>query len=451
MLKIKGGLRMERLVVAKFGGSSLADADQFRKVKAIVEGDRDRKYIVPSAPGKRSSNDYKITDLLYLCHAHVEQGIAFEDVFAVISKRYKELVDGLGLNLDIQKYLDEVKTNVENGASADYTASRGEYLNGIILADYLGVEFIDAAQVIQFDESGVYDEEKSEELVRQKLKDVDRAVIPGFYGAKPDGEIKTFSRGGSDVTGSIVAGSLKASLYENWTDVSGFLMADPRIVKDPKPIERLTYRELRELSYMGATVLHEEAIFPVRKVGIPINIKNTNRPQDKGTFIVSDVQCHDSKAVGGTITGLAGKKNFTVIAVEKTLMNSEKGFCRKLLSILEHYDIPFENMPSGIDTVSLVIADSYLKDKLNRVIKEIKKQCEPDSIDVYPNMALIATVGLGMASSKGMASRVFKALTERNINIRMINQGSSEINITTGIETEDFEKAIQAIYQEFTK
>lgn len=437
---------MNRLVVAKFGGSSLADANQFKKVKAIIEEDANRRYIVPSAPGKRSSNDYKITDLLYLCHGHVEQGIPFDDVFSVIEQRYCELVAELNISLNIRSYLDTIKKNVANGATADYTASRGEYLNGLILSSYIGYEFIDADELICFDDYGIYDSECTKRLVKEKLSKFERAVIPGFYGAMSGGDIKTFSRGGSDITGSIIAGAINADLYENWTDVSGFLMADPRIVENPEPIEWITYRELRELSYMGATVLHEEAIFPVRKESIPINIKNTNRPEDRGTFIVSDRETSKSE---GTITGIAGRKDFTVIAIEKNLMNAELGFGRKLLSILESHGVPFENMPSGIDAVSLVIADCYLKNKLSKIIADIKKQCEPDSIEVYPNMALIATVGLGMSHTKGMASKVFDALAEESINIRMINQGASEINITAGVQTEDFERAVRAIYRAF--
>lgn len=438
---------MGRLIVCKFGGSSLADAVQFGKVKRIIKDNEDRKFVIPSAPGKRSNSDYKITDLLYLCHGHVEQGIPFDEVFSVIKTRFLGLVTELNVDLDIASYLDEIKNNIAQGASADYTASRGEYLNGLILAKYLGIEFIDAAEVICFDEFGVYDAKCTETRIRERLIGINRAVIPGFYGSTPNGEIKTFSRGGSDISGAIVAGALNAALYENWTDVSGFLMTDPRIVDNPRPIEWITYRELRELSYMGATVLHEEAIFPVRKAGIPINIRNTNKPEDKGTIIISDV---NNSNHGSTITGIAGRKGFTVIALEKALMNTELGFCRKLLSILEVNGVPFENMPSGIDAVSLVIEDRHLKNKLSKIVKEIETQCEPDSIEVYPNMALIATVGIGMAKSKGMAAKVFDALSEKSINIRMINQGSSEINITVGVETSDFEDAVKAIYNAFT-
>lgn len=439
-------------IVAKFGGSSLADANQFRKVKAIINADKRRKYVVPSAPGKRNRNDYKITDLLYLCHEHIKQGIAFDDVFKIISERYKGIIDDLSSNmpdmksLDITKYLSVVKDNISKGASADYVASRGEYLNGIILAKYLGFEFIDASEVVFFNKRGVLDLEKTKNVLRSRLEKVDNAVIPGFYGLAVNSKIKTFSRGGSDITGSIVARCCKAHLYENWTDVSGFLMADPRIVDNPKPIKKLTYEELRELSYMGASVLHEEAIFPVRQVGIPINIKNTNKPEEEGTLIVDEIS--NSKQVG-TITGIAGKKDFTVIAIQKALMNAELGFGRKILSILESHRVSFEHMPSGIDTLSLVIADSQLDGKLDDIIEQIQEQCKPDSIDVYPDMALIATVGRAMAKTKGVSAKIFVALAEEGVNIRMIDQGSSEINIIVGVENSDFEKALKSIYRAF--
>lgn len=447
---------MENIIVAKFGGSSLADAHQFEKVKNIVDNNPDRKYIVPSAPGKRHGKDYKITDLLYLCHTHVQQGIPFDDVFKIISERFNEIVAELSnrydnmKDLDMNYYLDIIKKDISEGASADYTASRGEYLNGIILSKLLGYTFIDPADIILFDEDGCLHTDDTQEAAHNRLIEIERAVIPGFYGSQCDGEcakhIKTFSRGGSDVTGAIIARAVNASLYENWTDVSGFLMADPRIVTSPRPIKTITYRELRELSYMGATVLHEDSVFPVREAGIPINIKNTNMPQDPGTLIVSDTNSTNSI---GTITGIAGKKDFTVIAIEKNLMNTELGFCRKLLSILETHGVVFESMPAGIDSVSLVIADSQINNKLDDVIHDIKRQCNPDSIEVLPNMALVATVGQGMSQSRGIAAKVFDALAKNDINIRMINQGSSEINIIVGVENNAFEKAIRSIYEVF--
>lgn len=437
---------MNNVVVAKFGGSSLANAEQFRKVKNIVLGDKRRRYIVPSAPGKRCKEDYKITDLFYLCHAHVQHKISFDDVFRIIEERYKEIVNELELSIDIDDHLKEVRKQISQGASADYTASRGEYLNGLILADFLDYDFIDAADVILFDKYGCFDSEATKKAISSKLNSVERAVIPGFYGSMPDGNIKTFSRGGSDISGAIVARDTEAELYENWTDVSGFLMADPRIVDNPKPIERITYNELRELAYMGATVLHEEAIFPAREGGIPINIKNTNAPQDKGTIIIDNVEGEEKLA---TITGIAGRKDFTVIAIEKAFMNAEIGFGRRILSVLEAYGVSFEHMPSGIDTLSIVIDDSQLDHKLDKILEEIKRQCNPDSIHVIPNMALIATVGRGMAKAVGTSQKIFSALAKNDINIRMIDQGSSEINIIIGVETKDFEKAIQAIYKAF--
>lgn len=432
--------------VAKFGGTSLANVEQFIKVKKIVESDPERRFVIPSAPGKRAPDDHKITDLLYLCHAHVQQGVSFNEVFQVISDRYLEIIKGLGLNLDLTPYLREIKEKIAQGASADYAASRGEYLNGLILAALLNYDFVDPAEVIVFQPSGVLDSELTQELVAAALQKRRTAVIPGFYGALPTGEVKTFSRGGSDITGAIIARGVGADLYENWTDVSGFLMADPRIVRNPKPIEKITYRELRELAYMGASVLHEESIFPVRQAGIPIQIKNTNAPQDPGTIIVDDAE---PVTQTGAITGIAGRKDFTVIAIEKNLMHQELGFGRKLLSVLENNQISFEHLPSGIDTISVVIADSELNQKLERIIEEIKRECQPDCIEVHPDMALIATVGRGMAYTPGISGRLFGALGKEKINVRMIDQGSSEINIIVGVETADFERAVRAIYQAF--
>lgn len=433
--------------VTKFGGSSLANAEQFRKVKGIIESDSKRKYVIPSAPGKRNPKDSKITDLLYLCHAHVDAGITLDDVFKHVVERYVEIVKDLELNFDIEKYLEVVKRDLEDGASKDYAASRGEYLNGLILAKYLDYEFVDAKDVIIFTTDGSLNRELTKKALKEKLSNIERAVIPGFYGADENGNIVTFSRGGSDVTGALVAEGVGADLYENWTDVSGFLMADPRIVENPKAIEEITYKELRELSYMGASVLHEDAIFPVREAGIPINIKNTNKPEDKGTFIVNSTENNDNR----TITGIAGKKDFTVISIEKAMMNSELGFCRKVLGVLEMNGVSFENMPSGIDSVCVVISDSELKNKKDRIVEEIKRTCNPDSLVVHPNMALIATVGKAMAKNKGVAAKVFTALAEAGVNIRMIDQGSSEMNILIGTENDDFEKAIKSIYEAFNK
>jgi aspartate kinase len=434
--------------VAKFGGTSLADANQIRKVKSIINADPDRRYIVPSAPGKRNSSDRKITDLLYLCHTHIQQNVPFDEVYQIVADRYLEIVHDLGLALDLEPILDDIKLHIMEGASADFTASRGEYLIGIILAKLLDFQFIDPEDIIYFNKFGRLDTERTRREISQHLSQYERAVVPGFYGRTHDGQIKTFPRGGSDITGAIVARGVHADIYENWTDVSGLLIADPNIISHPKSIDIVTYRELRELAYMGAHVLHDEAIFPVREAGIPVLIKNTNNPDDPGTLIVKDA---DPITHTGTITGIAGRKDFTVIVIEKTLMNVELGFGRRLLSVLEVNGISFEHMPSGIDTISVVIADSQLEGKLDKVTQEIKAECNPNSIEVFPNMALIATVGRGMAYTPGIAAKLFTALGNKKINVRMIDQGSSEINIIVGVETNDFEAAVRAIYEAFVK
>ena len=434
--------------VAKFGGTSLADAEQFRKVESIIKADKERRYVVPSAPGKRTAADKKITDLLYLCHAHAKQDLPFEEVYSIISDRYLEIVRDLGLKLELRPHLADVKKKISEGASADYTASRGEFLNGLITASLLGFEFIDSHEIIFFDTLGRLDARTTQEVTARRLAKVQRAVIPGFYGSSHDGKVKTFTRGGSDITGAIIARGVGADIYENWTDVSGLLMADPNIVKHPKPIDTVTYRELRELAYMGANVIHDEAIFPVREAGIPVRIKNTNKPEDPGTLILQDA---DPITHTGTITGIAGKKGFTVIVIEKALMNKELGYGRRILSTLEANGISFEHMPSGIDTISLVIADRQLDRKLEKVLQEIKGECAPDSVEVFPNMALVATVGRGMAHTPGIAAKLFTALAKEKINVRMIDQGSSEINIIVGVENEDLERAVRAIYGAFVK
>lgn len=436
--------------VSKFGGTSLADASQFRKVQSIITADPARKYVVPSAPGKRTPDDRKITDLLYLCHAHAQQNIPFDDVFALVAGRFNQIIKDLGLKLDLTAPLAEAQKLIAQSATkeggGDYAASRGEYFSGMILANLLGYEFIDAKDFIFFDARGTYDAERTQEVLSKKLAATPKAVVPGFYGQGSDGQVKTFSRGGSDISGAIVARAAKADVYENWTDVSGLLMADPRVVKNPKTIDVITYRELRELAYMGATVLHDEAIFPVRKAGIPVNIRNTNRPDDNGTFIVSETQPIEHQ---GAISGIAGRKDFTVIAVEKALMNSELGFGRRLLSALEASGVSFEHAPSGIDTMSVVVADTQLKGKIDKIKSDIQVGCNPDSIEVNPGMALIATVGRGMARTPGMASKLFNALAKAQVNVRLIDQGSSELNIIVGVENNDFEKAVRAIYDEF--
>ena len=437
---------MKDVIVAKFGGSSLADSEHFIKVKNIIDSNGDRKFIIPSAPGKRHSKDHKITDLLYMCQQLASHGLNFDEIFSIIQRRYEDICSELNLDMNIDIILNDIRKEIQNGASKDYAASRGEYLNAIILSNYLDIDFIDAVEIIVFNYKGELDMKATEANIGLKLNNIQRAVIPGFYGAMPDSTIKTFSRGGSDISGAIIAKGLNAKLYENWTDVSGFLMADPRIVENPKPIEKITYKELRELSYMGAPVLHEEAIFPVRKAGIPINIKNTNCPEEPGTMIINDM---DPVAHCGTITGIAGKKDFTVISIEKTLMGAEKGFFRKLMSVLETNNVAIEHMPSSIDSISLIIANSELNSKLDKIIEEIRIYCNPDSIICYPNMALIAVVGRGMINTKGISAKIFTSLANGGVNIRMITQGSSELNIIVGIENADFEKAISAIYEAF--
>ena len=432
--------------VVKFGGSSLASAEQFKKVGDIIRADETRRFVVPSAPGKRNSNDTKVTDLLYKCYRAAEKGHTdFDKVLTEIKARYQEIIDGLGLGLSLEEDFNIIEEKFKNHAGEEYAASRGEYLNGKIMADYLGYEFVDSAKIIRFDGEGQFDMEMTNRLTREYLKDKENAVIPGFYGAMEDGTVKTFSRGGSDITGSIVAGALDADLYENWTDVSGFLVTDPRIIENPKSIDTITYRELRELSYMGATVLHEDAIFPVRKAGIPINIRNTNRPEDAGTMIVEDT----CKKPAYTITGIAGKKGFCSLFIEKSMMNSEIGFGRKVLQVLEKEGISFEHLPSGIDTMTLFIHQDEFAEKEQQVISGIHRAVNPDFMELESDLALIAVVGRGMRSNRGTAARIIAALAHANVNVKMIDQGSSELNVIIGVRNEDFEVAVKAIYDIF--
>lgn len=432
--------------VVKFGGSSLASAKQFKKVGDIIHADERRRYVIPSAPGKRFDKDTKVTDMLYGCYELAQKGEDFSEVLARIKERYQEIIDGLELSLSLEEEFAVIEESFRNQVGVDYAASRGEYLNGLIMADYLGYDFIDPAKdAIYFDENGSFDAKRTDEALAKRLSATERAVIPGFYGSLPDGTIKTFSRGGSDITGSIVAKAIKADLYENWTDVSGFLITDPRIIPNPKAIETITYRELRELAYMGATVLHEDAIFPVRQEGIPINIKNTNRPGDRGTLIVANT-CHSPKF---TITGIAGKKGFASINIEKDMMNSEVGFGRKVLQVFEDNGISFEHMPSGIDTMTIYVHQTEFEEKEQQVLAGIHRAVHPDSIDLESDLALIAVVGRGMRSTRGTAGRIFSALAHANVNVKMIDQGSSELNIIIGVRNDDFETAIKAIYDIF--
>ncbi|MBQ1681404.1 MAG: aspartate kinase [Agathobacter sp.] len=431
--------------VVKFGGSSLASAEQFAKVGDIIRADESRKYVVPSAPGKRHGKDTKVTDMLYACYAKAEAGEDFRVDLMKIKERYDSIINGLGVKTVLDEEFKTISQNFKDKIGVDYAASRGEYLNGIIMADYLGYEFIDAAEVIRFDEEGNFDAETTDKILSKRLAKTERAVVPGFYGAYEDGRVKTFSRGGSDITGSIVAKACHASMYENWTDVSGCLVTDPRIIENPKPIKVITYRELRELSYMGASVLHEDAVFPVRKAGIPINIRNTNDPDADGTLIVdSTVQKPEY-----TITGIAGKKGFVAVSIDKDMMNAEVGFCRKALEAFEENGISIEHMPSGIDTMTVFVHQAEFEGKEQQVISAIRRNTHPDVIELESDLALIAVVGRGMRSTRGTAGRIFSALAHSNINVRMIDQGSSELNIIIGVSNSDFEAAIKSIYDIF--
>lgn len=434
--------------VLKFGGSSLADANQFKRVAAIIKAEKDRRYVVASAPGKRFSDDEKVTDMLYACYNIAASKGNIDEAFAKIEDRYNEIIKDLGLNFSLDNEFEKIKMSIAYGlAGRDYIASRGEYLNAMVLANYLGYDFIDAEGVIFFQENGSFDADLTNDIMTRVLANHERAVIPGFYGVMPNGTIKTFSRGGSDITGSIVARAVKAEIYENWTDVSGMLMADPRLIKDPKPIELITYKELRELSYMGATVLHEDAIFPVREAGIPINIRNTNIPEASGTMIVSDIDNDTSK---GVITGIAGKKGFSTITIEKGQMNKTH-FISEISHCMRHRNINIEHMPTGIDTISVITSTESLKGKEGDILASFDRHISPDSVTVVDGTALIAVVGRKMVKAKGIAARTFKAVSDAGVNIRMIDQGSSELNIIIAVNEDDYVKALTAIYNEFDK
>ena len=436
---------METITV-KFGGSSLADARQFRKVADIIHADARRRFVVASAPGKRSSGDTKVTDLLYRCYDAASRGGDWHSVLDQIRQRFADIIQDLGIDFPLDKELDAIAAHLSTEPRPDYMASRGEYLNSRILAAYLGFEFIDAATLIRFAPDGTFDDDTTNTLASEALKGVERAVIPGFYGATADGVVYTFSRGGSDVTGSLVARAVKADVYENWTDVSGMLFTDPHIVPDPRPIEYITYRELRELAYMGASVLHEDAVFPVRKANIPINIRNTNRPEDEGTWIVGAVPT-DRRIP--TVTGVAGKRGFCSINIEKSSMNGEIGFGAKLLEVFAECGISFEHCPTGIDTMSVIVASSAFAEKKDEVMEKILTRLHPEYLSVEYGMALIAVVGHGMVAARGVAARIFRTVADAGINIRMIDQGSSELNIILGVDEADLEEAIRSIYREF--
>ena len=432
--------------VVKFGGSSLANAEQFKKVGDIIRSDKSRRYVIPSAPGKRFSSDTKVTDLLYRMDEKAENGEDFTEILDQIKERFTEIIEGLELkDFSLDEQFDEIEKRMKEDPDPDFAASRGEHLNGRIMARYLGYTFVDPFEMIFFDEEGALDDRKTMRTVEKRLAQEEYAVIPGFYGCSYDGKVKSFSRGGSDVTGSIVAGACHADVYENWTDVSGFLVADPRIIKNPARIETITYRELRELCYMGASVVHEESIFPVRRQGIPINIKNTNRPEDDGTWIVEST----AQKSGYVITGIAGRRDFCAVLIYKDMMNSEIGFGRKVLQAFEDNEISFEHMPSGIDTMTIVVHEDEFIEKEQKVVSAIHRLAKPDSIEIESDLALIAVVGRGMKSTRGTAGRIFSALAHAHVNVRMIDQGSSELNIIIGVENKDFETALQAIYDIF--
>lgn len=435
--------------VVKFGGSSLADANQFRKVAAIIKSDDKRKYVVPSAPGKRFSDDIKITDMLYKCCELAGSGIDFSEPFETIKERYNGIISELGIDMSLDEDFDLIAQEMKNRPARDFAASRGEYLNGKVLANFLGFNFVDAADVIIFDTKGVLLLDETVKAVREKLNGLDNAVIPGFYGRTTEGVIKTFSRGGSDVTGSIIANAVKADIYENWTDVSGFLIADPRIVENPDVIEVITYRELRELAYMGASVLHEDAIFPVRSAGIPINIRNTNRPEDPGTMIVSDDYDFSGESLRYTITGIAGKKGFSTINIEKAMMNNETGFGMKILKALYDNGLSFEHMPSGIDTMSITLSTEALAPVRDKVIADIRKAVNPDHIEIEDGISILAVVGRRMKNTRGTVARIFAALAHARINVKLIDQGSSELNVIVGVNEHELPEAIRKIYDMF--
>ncbi len=432
--------------VVKFGGSSLASAEQFRKSADIIKSEASRRFVVPSAPGKRFPKDTKVTDLLLSCYDRAAAGEDFSREFADIVSRYDDIINGLGLATDLSAEYSAIKQRLSEGTTRDYIASRGEYLNALILSEYIGYDFLDAAEVIFFDADGRFDASRTDRIMSERLAGAKNAVIPGFYGSMPDGSIKTFSRGGSDITGAIVARAVMADIYENWTDVSGFLMCDPRIVENPHPIKIITYRELRELSYMGATVLHEESIFPVKLAGIPINIRNTNRPSDIGTMIVTST---DKYRTDDIITGIAGKKGFSVIRIEKDMMNQETGFGMKVLKVFSDLGVSFEHLPSGIDTMCVIINRDDISGREREILSSISRAVNPDNIDYEPSLALIAVVGRNMAGMPGTAARIFTSLAREGINIRMIDQGSSELNIIIGVDESAFEHAIRTIYDEF--
>ena len=435
------------LKVAKFGGSSVAGPKQFKKVRAIVEADPDRRVVVSSAAGKRHSGDHKLTDLLYLCHAHLTYGVSCADILHTIEQRFYEIRDSLGLQYDVEKDLAVLRARLSKDMSVDELVSRGEYFTSRLMAEYLGFAFVDAADVVFFGLDGQVDREKTDAAIAAALGEHGRILIPGFYGRLPNGRIKVMSRGGSDITGALAAAAVNADVYENWTDVSGILMADPRIVQDPNPIPSITFAELRELAFMGASVLHEDSIQPVKEKGIPLNIRNTNRPEDPGTMILESIQ--DEQRGDRFITGIAGRKNFTILTVLKRNMN-QSATLRHALEILDRYHAPVEHITLGLDSFSLVSSSAALGDGLYDVIADIRKNCRPDDVQIQDGIALVASVGRHMASRPGISGRLFAALGDAGVNIRTIAQGADELSITVGVDNAQFETAIRVLYNGFT-
>ena len=439
------------LKVAKFGGTSLADAKQFKKVHDILCNDEERRYVVVSAPGKRFKDDNKITDLLYLTYAHIKYSVPYGSILKVIEDRFNQIKNELNINTDLEGEFKTIRENLDKKCEEDYIVSRGEYLCALLMSDYLKCDFVDAKDVIFFNYDDTINKEKTHKKLSEVLANSNKAIIPGFYGSYPDGSIKTFSRGGSDITGAIVSNVMGADIYENWTDVSGFLTADPKIVENPKQIKHITYRELRELSYMGASVLHEEAVFPVRQAGIPINIKNTNEPENPGTLIIRDDQAGEDYADGDIITGIAGKKDFSFFHIHKEHMANEVGIIKKALEVFEERGISIDHIPSGIDSFTIVLPSNSVEKVSHQIVEELKEKCKTENVQVYRHISLITTVGIKMAYRPGVSAKLFTALGSKNINIRMIDQGSSEINIIVAVEDKDFEEAIRAIYDAFIK
>lgn len=436
--------------VLKFGGSSLSDSSQFAKVKEIVESDESRQIVVVSAPGRRNSEDSKITDLLYLCHAHIKYDVPFDNIRKMIVDRYVEIRNECELSVDIESEINEIFDNLNKRTSVDYIASRGEYLNAVLMADYLGFKFVDAAEWLAFDYKGEVDLNKSEKILNEFYDVYGKIVTPGFYGAMPNGEIKVFSRGGSDITGAIAAAAVRADIYENWTDVNGIKMVDPRIVDNPKTIARVTYDELRSLSYMGAAVLHEDTIMPVRLKDIPVNIRNTNDPDNPGTIIREDFEQDSEEEKDRFITGIAGKKDFSIVNIYETSLGEDKIILmRKVLAIFDKFDVPVEQIPTGVDSISVVVPSAAIAGKKYEIMAALREETQIDRCDITEGVSIIAIVGRQMAYRTGVSGRIFGALGDNKVNIRTIEQGADEITIMIGVYTEDFEKTVRILYDSF--